>query len=944
MRLLILALFAFSTVNGLIINNTNKTCDAHSEFDCNGDGKKCVPLDWKCDHVEDCENGRDERNCNYIHECPPGLMACGSGECVAHEFKCDGDQDCSDGADERHCQESESHFINMLQVRHHAMIEHFRRFEDRCDSPRFKCKSGQCISRDLVCDDSEDCLDGDDEAGCFIPHHQMFFSLSNASKPEEDKKEKEPHCQSGYIACPDSSICLPTIFMCDGEEDCEDGSDEKNCNIDDHLDEEDFMTGNIEIIQNCTAQGKFHCQAVDGQLPTCIPMNATCNGIRECPNGDDESMKCSECSTKHCDHSCLNSPHGARCVCQEGYKLDSDGLTCVDEDECAISGHNLCAHFCEDRIGKYVCRCDSGYTLDAEDGHTCRLTRGSHDGRLLVSIGSEIRQMALQDAQGTYTTVQRVSGHGASKSIDYLQKIDKIFMAIAHQNEPQDGELAVADKGVLRVLREKVAGIGHIAVDWIGNNVFFTQKAPAKHIGITVCRIDGLFCRWILQGREAPQTSSTLFGVSTAQQNYRGLAVHPLRGLLVWIDSFMGHNKIMAANMDGTDVRVIVENKLEYPSGLAIDYIRHDVYFGDVEMKIIERVNLDSKHRSVVVSQGVHHPFDLAVFNGFVYWSDWGSESLKAHQIAHHHDHSTTQTLHSYNRFPYGLAVNHSMYQPQSTSNPCQFLNCPWICVIVESQPNIASAKCICPDAYKHSILDNTCVPPNEQERMEIAGNLSHVSAALMAEYCDAGVACKNGGKCEHLKNEHGRVHQIQCQCPEPFDGEFCERFNPELDKLLREREATGALWALVLIALLIVAFVAIVLYLVCVQREATLDAITCARIRVDNMARSAESAAGPIVNKVKNIAGIGGGAEKSPRAGIYQTNVNFVDETHQDQQLPRGDQQRQLFMDSPSSFRNPIYDEVPATATYTQIGTESSGASPISGSGVIRFNSDGLF
>lgn len=47
---------------------------------------------------------------------------------------------------------------------------------------------------------------------------------------------------------------------------------------------------------------------------------------------------------------------------------------------------------------------------------------------------------------------------------------------------------------------------------------------------------------------------------------------------------------------------MLVESKLEYPTGISIDLIRSDVYFGDVEREMIERVNLDTRERSFVGS------------------------------------------------------------------------------------------------------------------------------------------------------------------------------------------------------------------------------------------------------------------------------------------------------------------------------------------------------
>lgn len=244
------------------------------------------------------------------------------------------------------------------------------------------------------------------------------------------------------------------------------------------------------------------------------------------------------------------------------------------------------------------------------------------------------------------------------------------------------------------------------------------------------------------------------------------------------------------------------------------------------------------------------------------------------------HRHSSPNTLHTFNRFPYGLAVNHSLYQTGPPSNPCFETDCPWLCIIVPKTNVVMTGKCVCPDGYKHSLLDNTCIPPSTIEEMEQLEKYSHVGPALMAEYCEAGLACLNGGSCRDVLNEHGRTHRVVCDCQGPYDGQFCERLNPEMLAALEEEDGSAGLIVLLFIILLIGVVVGLIAYFWFVQRELATDVITTARVHVDNMARKAEDAAAPIVDRLKRV------AEKqrfpSPREGCHSaTNVNFVtDET----------------------------------------------------------------
>lgn len=124
-----------------------------------------------------------------------------------------------------------------------------------CPSGEFMCANRKCLATVYLCDSDDDCGDGSDELKCGSP-------LT---------------CGPNHLRC-NSSECVPLMWSCDGDPDCSDGSDEgpERCGG-------DGLTYLLNRRANCTA-GEFRCD--NGE---CVRLTWKCDGDPDCKDKSDEA-------------------------------------------------------------------------------------------------------------------------------------------------------------------------------------------------------------------------------------------------------------------------------------------------------------------------------------------------------------------------------------------------------------------------------------------------------------------------------------------------------------------------------------------------------------------------------------------------------------------------------------------------------------------------------
>ncbi|CDW52605.1 low density lipoprotein receptor protein [Trichuris trichiura] len=704
----------------------SKGCGKNKYRCLNGGG--CISRTKLCNGQPDCPDGSDELDCRRSsraaveQNCPKDHFRCSekNTECIPISWVCDGKKDCLGGEDESSC---------------HLTAP--------CPPDHFSCRNKRCIDQRFVCNDLDDCGDGSDEERCPLTgYHKCNADEYKCYKgpcipieavcdgikecPHEDDEwncTAVVHCLPGEFQCNGSSVCMPESWKCDGVGDCQDNSDEFDC------------PSRISIYKSCGAD-MFACD--NGR---CISRVQMCDGRKDCLDGSDEHKWCG-----------AETYHGVECLCKNEWRLAStNDNDCEDEAVCK-NGQHRCSHFCHRESGGYQCSCAEGYRLE-HDGESCKLL-DQQAGRLLFSVDQQVRSVSLNwKEEGADYSVILDTSSTRILSLDHVSRERRSYYT-------RESTVYSFDEKGENCLFGDFINFANIAVDWIIGNIYYADEGRGK---IGFCSSDGRYCTVFEQIH---------FGMP------RGIALYPKLGYLFVTD--WGKNaSISRIAMDGSSMTFVHKEKLAWPNAVAIDYVRDRLYWVDARYLLIESSRLDGTDRQVLFSSAILHPFDMVVFDDYVFWSDWRLKAVMKVNVRNVTDVGPVQ---NFNGQAYGVAIDHPVYQNTSWKNLCSSKGCSHLCAVGPKDLSSAELRhsCLCPNGYELKDDKKTCQARLEKRSMPIRWCLQSFK-----KNCEQGTACKNNGSCHYEYDRQERLRRIYCElvdkdihqliCTNGYSGLYCE-------------------------------------------------------------------------------------------------------------------------------------------------------------------------
>ena len=159
-----------------------------------------------------------------------------------------------------------------------------------------------------------------------------------------------------------------------------------------------------------------------------------------------------------------------------------------------------------------------------------------------------------------------------------------------------------------RRLLTKLGSVEGLAFDALQNFLYWTSTSDS-----TIKRMD------ISSG----SNKSELVVQLGKDDKPRGIDLDICGQMVYWTNWNRKNPAIQRAYYSGYQKQDLITKNVHMPNGLALDLTTQKLYWADARLDKIEVCNLDGSNCVVLVKSLAEHPFDLAVYESYLFFTDW---------------------------------------------------------------------------------------------------------------------------------------------------------------------------------------------------------------------------------------------------------------------------------------------------------------------------------
>jgi DNA-binding beta-propeller fold protein YncE len=271
-----------------------------------------------------------------------------------------------------------------------------------------------------------------------------------------------------------------------------------------------------------------------------------------------------------------------------------------------------------------------------------------------------------------------------------------MYKAIYEQNSQLRLEL---------ILSNNIQGPYSLAVDWITNKLYLSQKSLSR---IDVFSFDGI--------NRSNLIISNLISPT-------GIVLDPFDSFLFFTDSGSLLNKLQPPKlervlMDGSNRQIIVKSKMLEPIALTVDLAKKRLFWIDRKYDHLETCDYYGSKRFIIASGSNYlpHSVSIDVFERTIYYADTTKMSIM--KLDRHTVYSEPNITNHYkfnDRKPLFVKIYHSTKQNLDKKNPCENNNggCEHFCLLSHSQSSQSTNafRCKCKVGFQLKRDLKACEP-----------------------------------------------------------------------------------------------------------------------------------------------------------------------------------------------------------------------------------------